>query len=60
MRIPAHIIKDNQRRKEERRKRHDEAARIPLERPTLPKGPKGHNNTSRGEKKRAVVIVIEF
>lgn len=59
MRIPAHIIRDRMRR-EERRKRRDDMARIPWERPGAPGKPKSRNDRPKGEKKRPVVISIKF
>lgn len=59
MRIPAHIIKEKRRREEVRRRR-DEAARIPLDQQVPQEGPKGEREKPRGEKKRPVAIFIEL
>jgi len=59
MRIPVHIIWDR-RRREERRRRQEEMSRIPVNSPRMPTGPKGRIEEPRGEKKRPVVITINY
>ena len=57
--MPAHIIKEKQRRDRASRYR-DEMARIPMERPCEPMGPRGRVEGPKGEKKRPGFISIEL
>ena len=59
MRIPVYIIWERRRREEKRRRRED-MARIPVDSPRSPTGPKGHIEEPKGEKKRLVVITINY
>jgi hypothetical protein len=59
MRIPVHIIWDR-RRREERRRRREDMARVPVDSPKSPAGPRGRIEEPRGEKKRPAVMTIDY
>jgi hypothetical protein len=59
MRIPVHIIWER-RRRENRRRRREDMARIPVDSPKSPTGPRGRVEEPRGEKNRPVVIAIDY
>jgi hypothetical protein len=61
MRIPVHIIWERRRREDRlRRKRREDLARIPVDSPRSPDGPKGRVEEPKGENKKPVVITIAF